>query len=84
MLIIIVVVIHKRVESFSLLAPRNNTDNVTVPLLLTILTRDKNQPGEELRTGVICELREIQFELVNGDREDDSISIFGIQSHVNI
>ena len=61
---------------------RNNTNNVTTPILLTILTSGGEEAGEELRSRVAARVREFEFQLVIGDRVDaNAVSIFGIQSH---
>ena len=58
---------------------RNSTDNVTTPILLTILTRDRKEPEEELRNGVAGRVRELEFQLVIGEHGDnDAVAIFGM------
>ena len=59
---------------------RNNTNNVTTPILLTIHT--SGEAGGGLRNRVAARLREFEFQLVIGDRVDNNaVSFFGMQSH---
>ena len=54
---------------------------MTTPILLTILTRGGEDATEELRNTVANRIRAFEFQLVIGERVDDSVAIFGMQSH---
>ena len=54
---------------------RKNINNVTVPILLTIVTRD-GVAGDVLRSRVAARVGEFDFQLENGERVN--ISLFGM------
>ena len=61
---------------------RNNTDNVTTPILITILTRGGKEAGGELHNRVADRVRELEFQLVIGEHGDNgAVAIFGMLSH---